>query len=238
MARQKIIGVYLILNIINNKKYIGSSINIEHRKYEHFLKLKNNIHNNRYLQRAFNKYGEENFKFIIIELVENKDKLLEREQYWMDLYKVSEKEFGYNLVINAGNNLGLKFSQEARLKLSQSHKGLCAGEKHPLYGKHHSEKTKDKMKISNGGKNNGFYGKKHTEESKQKMSKSSQGKNLGEKNPSVKLTEQKVKEIKLLLKEENFTQKQIADMFNVGKTVINYIKKGKTWSYVKLEEIN
>jgi group I intron endonuclease len=51
-------GVYQIYNPINNKRYIGSSINVERRLKEHLRNLKKNTHCNIYLQSAYNKYKE------------------------------------------------------------------------------------------------------------------------------------------------------------------------------------
>ena len=79
------IGIYSITNLVNNKVYVGSSTNINHRFITHKSRLRNNIHCNKHLQNAWNKYGEENFKFEVIEECEE-DKLTEREQYWIDFY--------------------------------------------------------------------------------------------------------------------------------------------------------
>lgn len=86
------IGIYGIINLINDKKYIGSSINIRHRFITHKCYLRKNIHSNKHLQSAWNKYGEENFKFELIEECEE-DKLIEREQYWIDYYGRYEFRF-------------------------------------------------------------------------------------------------------------------------------------------------
>lgn len=53
----KISGIYKILNIKNGKFYIGSSNNIKVRWSQHKTLLKNNKHENKYLQNAWNKYG-------------------------------------------------------------------------------------------------------------------------------------------------------------------------------------
>ena len=51
-------GIYMILNLINGKRYIGSSIDIYNRLHEHLHNLKNNKSHNNHLQNSWNKYGE------------------------------------------------------------------------------------------------------------------------------------------------------------------------------------
>jgi group I intron endonuclease len=101
---ERISGVYKILNRVTNKIYVGSSINIFSRWKKHKTDLVYNRHGNIHLQRSWNKYGESNFAFSIIENCSN---FLEREQYYLDtlLYAqdyisgVSDKfkEVGYNI---------------------------------------------------------------------------------------------------------------------------------------------
>jgi len=66
-TEQMIRGIYGLRNIFNNKWYIGQSINISKRKHDHFLRLKRGAHYSPYLQRAFSKYGENGFEFVILE---------------------------------------------------------------------------------------------------------------------------------------------------------------------------
>jgi group I intron endonuclease len=145
-------GIYLIQNIINKKVYVGSSVNIERRWKKHKALLRNDKHHSLHLQNAWNKFGEENFKFIILETVKVLSHLLAVEQVFLDYYKSYEKEFGYNYCKTAGSPLGMKLSKEHRRKLSEANKG-----------KKHSEETKEKIRIAH-------IGKKHTDESKEKMS--------------------------------------------------------------------
>ena len=70
-------GIYQIKNTINGKVYVGSTIDFERRKYEHFKALKNNNHGNPKLQNAFkllndfitriNTIYNEDFQIIMLE---------------------------------------------------------------------------------------------------------------------------------------------------------------------------
>ena len=60
------IGIYSITNIINNKKYIGQSVDIKSRLRNHKWELRHNRHFNDHLQKSFNKYGEICFIFDIV----------------------------------------------------------------------------------------------------------------------------------------------------------------------------
>ena len=81
---------------INHKKYIGQSVNVEHRWYCHRSDLKNKKHDNDYLQKSWNKYGEENFQFRVLEQCP-RDMLNEKERYYIDLYNTMNRDYGYNL---------------------------------------------------------------------------------------------------------------------------------------------
>lgn len=75
-------GIYLILNTVNNHKYIGQSKNIEHRWAGHISSLRKGRHGNAHFQNAWNKYGEDLFDFQVIEECAP-EKLNEQEQYWI-----------------------------------------------------------------------------------------------------------------------------------------------------------
>lgn len=112
-------GVYKIINTLNNKVYVGStSQGFYERKHIHLYELRKNIHSNSLLQRAWNKYGEDNFKFEILEWAE-KNNCIEREQYWIDFYDCCNKAKGYNLKPIAGSSLGYKYTKEQRNNISK-----------------------------------------------------------------------------------------------------------------------
>jgi group I intron endonuclease len=77
------VGIYQWVNTINGKFYIGSAIDLSKRLNEHFFNDKSNI----LLQRAFIKYGLNNFSVHILEYCD-KDVLIEREQYYFDWPRV------------------------------------------------------------------------------------------------------------------------------------------------------
>lgn len=107
-------GIYQIRNKVNSKCYVGSSTDIESRCKEHLYSLYRSDHPNRYLQHAWDKYGEKNFEFLIIEEQKDVLKLILREQYYIDELKPE-----YNLSPTAGSPLGYKHTKKVRDEMSQ-----------------------------------------------------------------------------------------------------------------------
>lgn len=158
-------GIYKIINLINNKIYIGSAVNLDNRKNVHFTILKKNKHHNIKLQRSFNKYEKENFKFEILEYCE-KENLIKREQYYIDNLTPY-----YNIAKIAGSNLGSKRTLDTRRQLSKSHKGQIAWNKNIPQ----TEEHKRKQSISMTGRISGAKGKKWPLLSRKKFSLSKKG---------------------------------------------------------------
>lgn len=131
---QVVCGIYCIENIDTHKKYIGQSKNIYKRWVDHKWALNNNIHDNDYLQKAWNKYGSEHFVFNIIEVCPV-NKLDEREMYYINYFATHDRANGYNLR-GGGGRIG-DMTPEVREKFR--------GENNPMYGKHHSEETRKKL---------------------------------------------------------------------------------------------
>lgn len=129
-------GVYKIGISGSDKYYIGSSCNIHKRIIAHKNLLKLNKHANKYLQNITNKYGLESIEITILELCDIVDQY-GREQYYVDLLKPE-----INLkIVDINTSLGLKASDETRLKMSQTRKGHIT-----------SEETKEKIRESQGSK--------------------------------------------------------------------------------------
>lgn len=121
------IGIYCILNLINDKVYIGQSRNVERRIKQHIYYLTNSKHQNSHLQGAFDKYGLDNFVFSpMLECDENK--LDYYEMKYISDFDAMNPETGYNL--ESGGNKNKKPSEETVMKLREAFKG----ENHPYYG--------------------------------------------------------------------------------------------------------
>ena len=114
-------GIYKITCTANKRIYIGSAANLRQRKNLHAHELRQNKHGNRHLQRAWNKYGEQAFIFEVLELV-LPISLTAREQYWINKLKPFGRK-GFNILTEAGSNLGRKRSPESIEKSRQAHLG-------------------------------------------------------------------------------------------------------------------
>lgn len=116
MKRKGNSGVYLIQNILNNKIYIGASISIYSRLCDHKVSLRNNVHTNKHLQTAFNKYGEENFIFETLEECDE-EYIFSQENYWCNLLNSHNRKFGYNIDPTSPQGK-MTISLETRTKMS------------------------------------------------------------------------------------------------------------------------
>jgi group I intron endonuclease len=115
-------GIYGIKNKINSKIYVGQAVNFKRRKGEHFSDLNKNKHYNKKLQRSYNKYGENNFEFFILEEC-NLESLSIKEQEWIFKYKKKDL-FNHVLDIQykqgkSNPNFGNKNSIETLIKMSE-----------------------------------------------------------------------------------------------------------------------
>ncbi|MCM1222866.1 MAG: NUMOD3 domain-containing DNA-binding protein, partial [Lachnospiraceae bacterium] len=194
---------------------MGSAVNFDGRVATHISSLNSHTHKNRHLQAAWDKYGADTFTFECIEECLRAN-VVEREQYWINFYNASNPEYGYNICPIAGNTLGIRQSCETRDKIRRKAIGRIAPDEmkrkmsaskrgclNPMYGHHHTEQAREKMKrLKDGSKKsvaflgtgNPFYGKHHSDETKRLISSKRQGKRT-----RVKLSAEDVKEIKTIL---------------------------------------
>lgn len=117
MAREKVCGIYRIENLINHKSYIGQSVDIYDRWYDHKWALDNKKHNNKHLIRSWHKYKEHNFEFTILERCTESD-LNDREVYWIEHYDAYYN--GYNQTKGGDGCLGKVWTDEERENKSRA----------------------------------------------------------------------------------------------------------------------
>lgn len=242
---KKMIGVYKITNLTNNKLYIGSSIDIKGRWAEHKRDLKNNKHHSTYLQRSWNKYGENSFNFSIIEEC-NKDDLLDREQFYLDKYKSYKKENGYNVAKDSSAPMmGRKHSEETLIKLSEGVRNRDSsvwvrGENKPNAKFKDEDIIQIKRLISEGYRIIDIARLYNVEGQTITQIKTGERWNhikteyddIIIQTPRQKLTEEKVIEIKKLLIENKLTILEIAEIFDITYGMISSIKNLKSWSSI------
>jgi group I intron endonuclease len=173
-------GIYSILHIQTGKIYVGSSCCIKSRIFYHISKLRHNKHDNCHLQNAWNKYGEKDFKFFVLQLCQVSE-LSGLESLWMSLTACCCRDYGYNLDSIAIHKM---HSEETKLKIANGNRG-----------KIFSEERKRKISIAALGRKvpprtpeqrenhrRAAMGHFVSEESRRKMSAIHKGKTISEKH--------------------------------------------------------
>lgn len=164
--------IYRITNKIDGKFYIGKSkYGVQNRwlrHQDHFAKYVQQDKNSSRLYNAIKKHGIENFEIEEIDRC-SFDVLSDRERYWIAKLDARNPSIGYNIC--KGGEGGPGGPQFAGHKHSDETKALMSlnrsGEKNSNYGNHRVMPEEEKQKHANPGAKNGMYGKKHSEESKQ-----------------------------------------------------------------------
>ena len=125
--------IYIILNIENSKFYIGSTNNTRKRKSQHFRDLRKGSHHSIYLQRAFNKYSEISFLFIIIETTYD---YKAREQELLDIIDFN---YCYNMSrLATGGDLISNHPDRERIIVDNTKRLLNLPKQKPRYGEKNS----------------------------------------------------------------------------------------------------
>lgn len=200
--------IYKTTNLINDKIYIGQDAR-HNPKY---------LGSGKILRLAIKKYGKENFKKDILEIVDDITKAAEREAYWIEFFNARNHEIGYNILSGGISWIGMHHTEETKNKISETRKN-------------------NKSAV---GEKNAMFGKKHTEESKQKMSKSSKGKKISEeakqKRKGKKLTEEHKNNISIGLKNSQKHKDTVASQ--EFKDKISKLKKGTKLSQEAKDKIS
>jgi group I intron endonuclease len=236
-------GIYKITNTINNKFYIGSSVNIRARITNHRSQLNRGVHDNNHLQRAWDKYGEKSFK---VELIKecNDEELLYEEQKYLDKIGVGENPNCYNIAKSAfAPTLGRELSNETKRKIGNANKGkMHTEETKAILSKKHTGKTlskehRHKMSISRTGRvctketrnkiSDALTGIKRTDETRQKLRESHIGIEISQEQRK-KMAEGNYKKVVCITTGEVFESlKDAAKVVGVNYTNITNCCRGR-----------
>lgn len=238
-------GIYKITNKNNGKFYIGSSKHLDRRWWEHQNNLIKNEHINPKLQHAWNYHGKDAFEFTIIENVEE-SKLLEREQFYLDTFKPTK--IGYNIANKA--NGGDNFTNHPDKNIILEKMKIANNHGH-MHGKTHSPESILKQKaaaigryslqwfINKHGETEGtkLYNERRINLQNRQMNYSYdnglKGKSRGAMSEEDKKRISESKAAFKLRKDEfnkdlvsnNYTLQELADKYNISKTLVKYYKR-------------
>lgn len=183
--------IYKIINLVNDKFYVGSTNNKKVRFRQHRKLLRGSRHHCKHLQAAWNKYGEAKFDFVVVEEIADADNLQAAEDRWL------QEHVGQPYCYNSGYasqapwrsappevtpNFGRVMSQEQKLKVSQSLKEFYAEDyfNHPRVGKQHTEETKAKISAAKLANPTRYWeGQERSAETKAKIGNTQRGKPKG-----------------------------------------------------------
>jgi len=225
-------GVYLIENVANGRRYVGSASSLKKRFREHRRQLDTGKHHSRFLQRAWNKYGPLFFRFTVVAYC-SRDDLLFYEQRLIDGLKPD-----YNTCPIAGSRLGSKHSDETREKLraARARNGFS-----PMKGRKHTPESLAKISANRKGKSSGpmtqerrdkigaaHKGRIVTKEQREKISRTLTGTSTGR----GQLTEDQVRAIRAL-DVIGKRQCEIAKELGILKIRVHTVVRGHGYGWVK-----
>jgi group I intron endonuclease len=179
--------IYKIINLVNDKFYVGSTTNKKVRFRQHRKLLRGNRHHCKHLQAAWNKYGEAKFDFVIVEEVPVDVHLHDAEDAWLQAHV--GKPYCYNSGTSAAApmrgrfgvahpNFGKPISTQHKEGISTSLKEFYAEDyfNHPRVGKTHSAETKLKISAAKlANPQTPWLGKKRSAETKEKIGAAQRG---------------------------------------------------------------
>lgn len=210
--------VYIITNIRNNRVYVGQTIDLKRRKYEHLSQLRKGSHKNTELQNDYNKYGESCFQFSVIISGLIRPCRLKVETFLINMYGGIESPNVYNYQDNVTENKEMRYrvskgqqgkivNPESVMKMRKSLTGRHLSETHKEHIRQSAKKfcgdanpakrpeVRQKISEKVSGSGNGMYGKHHSEEAKEKIRKSRLGKSPANKGKNItEATRQKISE--------------------------------------------
>lgn len=228
-------GIYGIKNTVNGKIYVGKTMQSFGDRWDcHKAQLKANYHDNRHLQNAWNKYGSENFEFIILQDCTDKDLDYVNTMEIAEIKKYKDLGLAYNIHDggDGGLFLGKHLSEEAKRKIGEKNRINMTGKKVSLETrKKMSQSQKERYKNwtdddrKEYGEKISQWSKGYTwsDESKQKM--------IGNKNGALYTIEQ-VKEIRRLRENEGLGYTDISKIMDIPRPAVYLIATYRRWKDV------
>ncbi len=183
--------IYKIRNVVNDKFYVGSTKSTKVRFKNHRRLLRNGKHHCKHLQAAWNKYGEDCFKFEVIEVVEGDNALWNAENAWLLQWVGRPECYNSGRTAEAPNRglakeenplTGRTRPPEVNAQVAQALKDYYAENPHPRQGKKHTPETLDKIAANRTpprGEAHYRYGKTLDEETRKKIGDTQRGKKKG-----------------------------------------------------------
>jgi group I intron endonuclease len=168
--------IYKIRNVVDQHYYVGSTVDSRKRFWAHRKALRAGNHDCIHLQRAWNKYGEDCFKFEVVEQLESKDALYPAEQIWLDEH--FGQSYCYNVAAHADSPMR-DASPEMRAHLAAKTKAWQEQNGHPRQGAEWTAEQRDEIRQSRIGKHAGpdhyRYGQTVSPEVRAKISAAQKG---------------------------------------------------------------
>lgn len=213
-------GIYKITNQASGLEYIGQTKErFSRRFWLHRWQLRNNVHDNLWLQASFNKYGEDSFTFEVIRALTD-DASIDRAEV-EEIAKARERGHCCNIQDGGQVSSGPVLSSETRKKIGQINRQKNLGKKA-------SEETKRKMAATRTGM------RQSTSTINKMITTRTERIKNGEILATQKLTVPMVIEIKTaLMNGENW--KDIAAKYNISPSNINAIRSNRSWRYVHVD---
>ena len=211
--------IYLVTNLLNDKKYIGMDS----------LNCPNYLGSGVFIKKAIKKYGRDNFKKEILQICNTKEELLIAEKYWIEFFDAVNSRNFYNLREGGqggdireflsksqieewkknisqgkmGINKGVPLSDKNKAGISQGLKLFYINNISPNMGRNHSDETKLKIR-------NALIGREFTEDHKNNLRRT----NVESKDPSIT----REKRDKLSKYNASLTKDQVLMIFNLSRT--------------------
>lgn len=195
--------IYVLRNKINDKIYVGQTTNLAKRRREH--KAKDRVSTKRSpLYQSIQKYGFENFEMISIEEFESPSETDDAEEFWIQYFQSRNRDIGYNLAAGGRVNRGFKHSE--KFKREQSDRKIAYYTTHKPHN----------------------YGVSMTADAKNNLSQIF----AGEKASAAKFSNEQVKEIRRLYVTGEYTQTELAHVYNTSSFTISEIVRYKRYKLV------